>query len=187
MWPNVSEAAASCLWHRVSGASPKPGFRGRAPGEVPRSARLCPACGRAARESGRALGPGGAGRLPRYLKPGPMPPPAPLCAPAGAAQEERSAATALRGPRGDTCSRQPGQHASSGTRSSPAARRSPLCKPLDLRRASAAFWILALDAESFFSPFFLLYYPYFLEEGLGGEICRRRQREIFFFPLKDSC
>lgn len=167
MWPNVFGLLLP-VSGTASPASLKPGFLGRPPGEVPRSARLCPACGRAARASGRALGPGGAGRPPRYLKPGPMPPPAPLCAPAGAAQEERSAATALRGPRGDTCSRQPGQHASSGTRSSPAACRSPHCKPLDLRRASAAFWILALDAESFFPLLFVILSLFF-----GGGTGRR--------------
>ncbi|VTJ84961.1 Hypothetical predicted protein [Marmota monax] len=71
----------------------------------------------ATRAEGRALGPRGSRAAGRYLKPGPMPLPAPLCAPAGAAQEERSARlqrSASR--RGNTCSRQPGRHASSRTR-----------------------------------------------------------------------
>lgn len=120
----------------------------RAPRPPPGKSRaLARRAGPAAEPRGRALGPRGSpGRPPRYLKPSPMPLPAPLCAPAGAAQEERSARlhrSASR--RGNTCSRQPGRHASPG-RGSP---RSPLAarsEPMDACRAPGEFWILALDA-----------------------------------------
>lgn len=93
--------------------------------------------------SGRALGPRAARAARRYLKPGPMP----LLR--HSARRRGCAGRALRPPpgwsrRGNTCSRP--QSAREPRTLLPRSPLAALAKPMDLRRAAAQLWILALDA-----------------------------------------